>query len=64
MMKELKSSLDPYTNKTYSVDLSKFLNQGGVVFKPNSIFIENGAYLNLNLNILDINFNANKPGQF
>lgn len=63
VMEELKGSLEPHTNKTYSVDLSKFLNQSGVVFMPKTISINQGAYLMMNLDIVDIKFNSKNPNQ-
>jgi hypothetical protein len=61
VMEELRTSLEPYTNKTYSVDVTKFLNQSGVVFIPRSISINKGAYLMMNLDLLDIKFNSKNP---
>lgn len=63
VMDELKDSLEPHTNKTYNVDLSKYLNQSGVVFLPKSISINQGAYLLMNLDIVDIKFNSKNPNQ-
>jgi hypothetical protein len=63
VMDELKDSLEPHTNKTYNFDLSKYLNQSGVVFLPKSISINQGAYLLMNLNIVDIKFNNKNPNQ-
>jgi hypothetical protein len=61
IMEELRASLEPHTNKTYSIDLSKFLNQSGVEFMPKSISINQGAYLMLGLDIMDIKFNSKNP---
>jgi len=61
VMDELKASLEDYTNKTYNVDLGRFLNQAGVVFSPKSISINQGAYLQLDLDISDIKFNSKNP---
>lgn len=63
VMEELKVSLEPHTNKTYSIDLTKFLNQSGVVFLPKSISINQGAYLMMNLDIVDIKFNSKNPSK-
>lgn len=63
VMEELRESLEPHTNKTYNIDLSKFLNQSGVVFLPKSIAIGQGAYLLLNLDIVDIKFNSKDPSK-
>lgn len=63
VMDELRESLEPHTNKTYSVDLTRFLNQSGVVFQPKSISINQNAYLMMNLDIVDIKFNSKNPNQ-
>lgn len=63
VMDELKESLEPHTNKTYSVDLTKFLNQSGVVFQPKTISINQNAYLMMNLDVVDIKFNSKNPNQ-
>ncbi len=63
VMDELKDSLEEHTNKTYNVDLSKYLNQSGVVFLPKSISINQGAYLLMNMDIVDIKFNSKNPNQ-
>jgi hypothetical protein len=61
VMDELEESLSPHTNKNYNVDLSKFLNQSGVVFLPKTLSINQGAYLLMGLDIIDINFNSLNP---
>ena len=61
VMDELRSSIEPHMNKTYSVDVTKFLNQAGVVFFPKMISINQGAYLLMGLDIADIKFNAKNP---
>lgn len=61
VMDELKTSLEPHTNKTYSVDLTKFLNQSGVIFRPKTISINQGAYLMMNLDLVDIKFSSLNP---
>lgn len=63
VMEKLKESLEAYFNKTYSVDLTKFLNQAGVEFKPKSISINQASYLLLNLDIADIKFNSKNPNK-
>lgn len=63
VMEELRESLEPYTNKTYSVDMTKFLNKSGVIFSPRKISITQGAYLLMNLDITDIKFNSKNPNQ-
>lgn len=61
VMAELRSSIEPHMNKTYSVDLTKFLNKSGVVFFPKMLSINQGAYLLLGLDIKDIKFNSKNP---
>jgi len=61
VMAELRSSIEPHMNKTYSVDLTKFLNKSGVVFFPKMLSINQGAYLLLGLDISDIKFNSKNP---
>ena len=63
VMEELRASLEPHTNKTYSVDLTKFLNKSGVIFHPKAISISQGAYLLMNLDIADLKFNSKNPNQ-
>ncbi len=61
VMAELKKSLNSQVNKAYVLDITKFLNQSGVVFKPKSISFEQGAYMLINLDIADIKFNSKNP---
>jgi hypothetical protein len=63
VMDVLKESLEPHTNKTYNIDVTKFLNQSGVVFLPKQISINQGAYLMMNLDIVDIKFNSKDPSR-
>jgi len=63
IMDQLKVNLEPHTNKTYSVDLTKFLNQGGVEFLPKAISINQASYLLLNLDVMDIKFNSLNPNK-
>lgn len=58
---ELKKSLGEHVNKAYVLDVTKFLNQSGVEFKPKSISFEQGAYMLINLDITDIKFNSKNP---
>jgi len=58
LMEVLKTKFDVFTNKSYAVDLSRFLNVSGVTFDPKSISIEQEAYLLLGVDIKDINFNS------
>lgn len=60
VMEELKESISPYTNKTYNFDVTEFFNKSGVVFLPKGMSINQGAYLMINLDILDIKFRARK----
>lgn len=57
VLKQLKDALCGLTDKSYFLDLTKYLNQSGVVFKPKTVSIEQGAYLLINLDIADIKFN-------
>ncbi len=61
IMGQLKEVLEPHTNKTYSVDVTKYLNKSGVEFLPKSIGINQGAYLMLGVDIVDIKFDAQTP---
>ncbi len=61
VMAELEESLGEFTNQTYKVDLSKFLNQGGVEFLPKEISINQSAYLLLSIDIQDIKFDSINP---
>lgn len=61
VMAELEDALGEYTNQTYSVDLSKFLNQGGVEFLPKAISINQSAYFLISIDIKDIKFNSSNP---
>lgn len=63
IMDELKEALKDFINKTYSIDLSKFLNQSGVEFLPKGIAFNQNAYMILNLNITDIKFNSKNPNK-
>lgn len=63
VMDELKVNLEPHTNKTYSVDLTKFLNQAGVEFLPKTISINQAAYLLLSMDVVDIKFNSITPNK-
>lgn len=60
---ELKKALGEHVNKAYVLDVTKFMNQAGVVFKPKSISFEQGAYMLLNLDIADIKFNSKNPSK-
>jgi hypothetical protein len=64
VMSKLKIHLEPYFNRTYpNVDLSKYLNQAGVEFLPKSITINQGAYLLMNLDLVDIKFDSKNPNK-
>jgi hypothetical protein len=62
VMKKLKESLLQHVNKTYTLDVSKFMNQSGVVFRPNYVGVTQSAYLMMNLDIVDIKFSGMNPG--
>jgi hypothetical protein len=61
ILSELNKGLGEHVNKSYTVDISKFLNQSGVVFKPKNITFEQGAYMLINLDIADIKFSSLNP---
>lgn len=61
VLAKLKTSLGAHTNKSYVVDVTKFMNQSGVVFKPKAISFEQGAFILINLDIADIKFNSKNP---
>jgi hypothetical protein len=61
VMKKLNKSLLTYVDRSYEVDVSKFLNQSGVTFLPTKISVEQSAYLMMNLSIVDIKFNSQNP---
>jgi len=61
VLEKLKTSLGKHTNKSYVVDITKFMNQSGVVFKPKAISFEQGAFILVNLDIADIKFNSKNP---
>ncbi len=62
VMKKLQESLLKHVNKNYTLDVSRFMNQSGVVFQPKYIGVNQGAYLMMNLDITDIKFNSLNPG--
>ncbi|MFL5785072.1 MAG: hypothetical protein ACJ76H_10705 [Bacteriovoracaceae bacterium] len=62
VMKKLKESLLQHVNKTYTLDVSRFMNQSGVVFRPNYVGVTQSAYLMMNLDIVDIKFSGMNPG--
>lgn len=61
VMKKLRKSLATYVDRSYDVDLTKFLNQSGVTFLPTKISVEQSAYLMMNLSLVDIKFNSQNP---
>jgi hypothetical protein len=62
VMKKLQESLLKHVNKNYTLDVSRFMNQSGVIFQPKYIGVTQGAYLMMNLDIADIKFNSQNPG--
>ncbi len=60
VMEELREEIEPFLNKKYQIDVSRFLNRSGVVFVPRSFAIRQEAYFMMSLDILDINFNSMK----
>jgi hypothetical protein len=63
VISKLHSSLDQYSGKVFDIDLTKFLNQSGVVFLPKSIVFTQSAYMLLNLDIQDIKFDSLNPNK-
>ena len=61
VMEELKTSLGSMTDKIYTLDIEKYLNQSGVVFAPRHISFTQSAYMNLYLDIVDIKFDSKNP---
>jgi hypothetical protein len=61
VISKLHNSLDQYSGKNFDIDLTKFLNQSGVVFLPKSIVFSQSAYMLLNLDIQDIKFDSLNP---
>ena len=61
VLKKLHDQLDRYSDKTFAVDLKKFLNQSGVEFTPKSISFNQAAYILINLDIKDIKFDSKNP---
>ncbi|MBA2404690.1 MAG: hypothetical protein H0V66_07955 [Bdellovibrionales bacterium] len=63
IIKKLHGKLDQYADKTFAIDLKKFLNQAGVEFMPKSISFNQAAYMLINLDIKDIKFNSKTPNK-
>lgn len=63
IIKKLHAQLDQFADKTFVIDLNKFLNQSGVEFLPKSISFNQAAYMLINLDIKDIKFNSKNPGK-
>lgn len=61
VLKKLHTQLDQYADKSFEIDLKKFLNQSGVEFTPKSISFNQAAYMLINLDIKDIKFNSKNP---
>jgi hypothetical protein len=64
VLEELKQNLGKFTDRRYSVDINKFINQAGVEFRPRMISVNQGAYLMINLDIIDIKFSSKRPYQY
>ncbi len=58
---ELKKGLVEHVNKSYTIDITKYLNQSGVEFRPKNITFEQGAYMLINLDIADIKISSLNP---
>jgi hypothetical protein len=63
VMDELQTHLIKFTNQYYTVDITKFMGQAGVDFRPRSIAVSQNAYLLLDLDILDIKFSSQNPNK-
>lgn len=61
--KQLQTAVICITNRGYTVDISKFMNQSGVVFSPKTVSFEQGAFMLINSDISDIKFNSKNPFQ-
>jgi hypothetical protein len=61
VLTKLHGQLDQYADKTFAIDLKKFLNQSGVEFLPKSISFNQAAYMLVNLDIADIKFSSKNP---
>lgn len=61
VLTKLHGQLDQYADKSFAIDLKKFLNQSGVEFLPKSISFNQAAYMLVNLDIADIKFNSKNP---
>ena len=63
VLTKLHAKMDEYANKSFEIDLKKFLNQSGVEFMPKSIVFNQAAYMFLNLDIKDIKFDSLNPNK-
>ena len=63
VLTKLHDQLDKYADKSFEIDLKKFLNQSGVEFMPKSITFNNAAYMFVNLDIKDIKFDSLNPNK-
>lgn len=61
VLKQLKDALCGLTDKAYTLDLKKFLNQSGVEFNPKTITFEQGAYMLVNMDIKNIKLRIETP---
>ncbi|MGE3611195.1 MAG: hypothetical protein AB7I27_16505 [Bacteriovoracaceae bacterium] len=62
MLKKLQKALGPITFQSYNLDLTKYFNQSGVSFTPKKIALKRNAYLLINLDIDQIDFDQLKKG--
>ena len=60
VLEELREEVEPLLNKTYKLDLTKFLNRSGVIFVPRTFGIRQQSFLMMGLDILDIKFDSKK----
>lgn len=61
VLEQLKDALQSYMNKSYAVDLTKILNQSGVVFLPKTIKIHQNSFLVVGMDLVELKFNASNP---
>lgn len=63
VLTKLHGQLDKYADKSFQIDLKKFMNQSGVEFMPKSISFNQAAYMFVNLDIKDIKFDSLNPNK-
>ena len=61
LLSKINESIAEFVNKKYEIDISKYLNQSGVVFNPKTISFDQNAYMVMGLDLVDIKFNNLNP---